>query len=142
MIARNVLPGVLAGMLVAGLAAPLHAAAPTTAAAGSASAAPDASQDWSSWIQTLDESAKKLRELRQIEGQLQEAVDKAISRRYPRGEEKERLLAALQRAQADLAEAEQQHPELLEQARQAGVPQGLLQDYEQPGAGPASAADE
>ncbi|MEB2343108.1 MAG: hypothetical protein OZ948_00015 [Deltaproteobacteria bacterium] len=143
MIARKVLPGVLAGLLVAGLAAPLAAAAQAASAAGAASAAPDASQDWASWIQTLDESAKKLRELRRIEGQLQDEVDKAISRRYPRGAEKERLLAALARAQADLAEAEQQHPELLEQARQAGVPQGLLQDYEDLGADtPASADDE
>ena len=54
----------------------------------------------------------------------------ALSRRYPRGEEKARLLAANERAKKDLAEAEAQLPELVEQARQAGVPQGLLQDYE------------
>lgn len=130
MIARNVLQGALTCVLVTGLAGPVHAAAPANSATGTARAAPDASQDWSSWIKTLDESAKKLRELSRIEGQLQDEVDKAISRRYPRGAEKERLLAALERAQADLAEAQQQHPELLEQARQAGVPQGLLQDYE------------
>jgi hypothetical protein len=131
-----------AGLLACALAA---AAAPVPARAEAERAAPgaddslrDESQDWASWVQQLDESARKLRELRRIESQLQAEIDKAISRRYPRGEEKQRLLDAHERAKADLAEAEQQHPDLLEQARQAGVPQGLLQDYEDVAEAPAS----
>lgn len=138
MIARIARAGLLGcALVVAAAPAPARAQAGASAA-GSESALPDESQDWASWIQTLDESARKLRELRRIEGQLQDEIDKAISRRYPRGEEKQRLLAAHERAQADLAEAEQQHPDLLEQARQAGVPQGLLQDYEDVAETPAS----
>jgi len=134
--ARNALLGLLACALMVAAAAPAPAAA--GAAAESESAAPDEPQDWASWIKTLDDSAKKLHELRRIEGKLQDDVEKAVSRRYPRGEEKQRLLAAHERAKADLEEAEQQHPELLEQARQAGVPQGLLQDYEDLAEAPAS----
>lgn len=141
MIARNVLIVSLLCALAGVHAAPVRAAEPTAAEA--AGDAPDAeeSQDWASWIQQLDDAAKKLRELRGIEGELQDEVDKAISRRYPRGAEKERLMAALERAEADLAEAEEQYPELLEQARQAGVPQGLLQDYEDVTEAPASNED-
>jgi hypothetical protein len=135
--ARNALLGLLACTLTLAAATPAGAQAGGRAAAAG-NAAADESEDWASWIQTLDESAKKLRDLRRIEGQLQDEVDKAVSRRYPRGEEKQRLLAAHQRAQHDLAEAEQEHPELLEQARQAGVPQGLLQDYEDVAEAPAS----
>jgi hypothetical protein len=130
MTTRKLLLGLFVAALAALHTAPVRAEAPAGAATDATSAASEESQDWSSWIKTLDDGAKKLRELRKIEGQLQEEVDKAISRRYPRGAEKERLLAALERAKADLAEAEEQYPEQIEQARQAGVPQGLLQDYE------------
>jgi hypothetical protein len=130
MITRTALRGLLACALLSGAGAPAAAEAPARAAAPEQSAVPDESQDWASWIQRLEESAQKLRDLRRIERQLQGEVDEAKIRRYPRGEDKARLLAALERAQKDRAEAEEQHPELLEQARQAGVPQGLLQDYE------------
>ena len=81
-------------------------------------------------MKSLEDHARKLRELRKTAAALEAEVGEALSRRYPRGEEKARLLAANERAKKDLAEAEAQLPELVEQARQAGVPQGLLQDYE------------
>lgn len=116
-----------AGLL---LAAPMAAAQASGARAGIEASQDGDSDDWSSWVQTIEEHAQKLRELRKTEGALQAEVDRAKARRYPRGEERERLFAAHARAQKDLAEAEAQLPELLEQARQAGVPQGLLEDYE------------
>lgn len=116
-----------AGLLLAALPAGAQTSATRTGV--EASQVGD-SDDWSSWVQTLEEHAQKLRELRKTEGALQAEVDRAKSRRYPRGAERERLFAAHSRAQKDLAEAEAQLPDLLEQARQAGVPQGLLQDYE------------
>lgn len=110
--------------------APLASAQSAGVEADPAATASDGSDDWSSWIQTLEQEGKKLAELRKTHAALQAEVDKANARRYPRGEEKERLLAANMRAQKDLGEVEAQFPELVEQARQAGVPQGLLQDYE------------
>lgn len=107
------------------------AAEPPGAADRAPAAAPDESADWATWIQQLETEAKKLRELRSTEAALQEEVGRALSRRYPRGAEKDRLLAAHERARDDLAETQQQLAELTEQARQAGVPQGMLQDYEE-----------
>lgn len=109
------------------------------AAAVLAAAATDESQDWATWIQQLEDEARKLRELRKTEAALQEEVSRALSRRYPRGAEKERLLAAHERAKKDLADTERQLGTLTEQARQAGVPQGMLQDYEALAESPASA---
>lgn len=116
-----------AGLLLAGLPASAQTGA---VRAGIEAGQPDESSDWASWVKTLEEHARKLRELRKTADALQAEVDRAKSRRYPRGAERARLFDAHARAQRDLAEAEAQLPELLEQARQAGVPQGLLQDYE------------
>lgn len=118
----------------------LVSAAPAWGQARSGAVAPDAgleaAEDWSTWIATLEESAQKLRSLRKIHAALEADVSRMRSRRYPRGEERERLLAAYERAQTQLEEAEANHPALLEQARQSGVPSGLLQDFEEiPAAG-------
>lgn len=139
---RNARLALLAGaLLAAGAMAPFDAAA-QSAAAGSRSARTSSQAeeplDWDDWIQRLDDSARKLRELRRIEAKLSAEVERAKSRRYPRGEERQRLFDAWERARNDLAQAELAHPELLEQARQAGVPAGLLQDYEDVDEAPAS----
>ncbi len=105
----------------------------STQASASALEAPE---DWSAWVETLEESAKQVRSLRKITAALESDVSRMRSRRYPRGEERERLLAAYERARTQLEEAEANHPALLEQARQAGVPQGVLLDFEEiPAAG-------
>ena len=122
------------GSLLLGIAAPAWGQAQTGAVAPDA--ALEAPEDWSTWVATLEESAQKVRSLRKIHAALEADVSRMRSRRYPRGEERERLLAAYGRAQSQLAEAEANHPALLEQARQAGVPLGLLQDFEEiPAAG-------
>lgn len=96
----------------------------------------EVTEDWSTWVATLEESAQQVRSLRKITADLESDVSRMRSRRYPRGEERERLLAAYERARTQLEEAEANHPALLEQARQAGVPQGVLQDFEEiPAAG-------
>lgn len=101
-------------------------------------AAPAEGADWASWIRTLEDEAKKLRELEKTASALDAEVSRARSRRYPRGAERERLFAAHERAHDDLAAARRQLPELLEQARRAGVPQGMLQEYEALAETPAS----
>jgi hypothetical protein len=137
----NATKGVLGLLAAAALAsaAPPAAAQGSGGAGGTTAAAIDESQDWATWIQQLEDEARKLRELRKTEAALQEEVGRALSRRRPRGEEKARLLAARDRAVADLAAAERQLGALTEQARQAGVPQGMLQDYEELAESPASA---
>jgi hypothetical protein len=107
-----------------------RAPAPARAGASAEKAGGEEAMDWPAWIEQLETSAGKVRGLRRTVAKFQAEVSAMISRRYPRGEEKERLLTAQARAIEDLAEAEAQHAELLEQARQADVPQGLLMDYE------------
>lgn len=97
----------------------------------------DVTEDWSTWISEIEKSAQKVRSLRETTAALEADVSRMRSRRYPRGEERARLEAAYERARTQLEEAEAAHPALLEQARQAGVPQGILQDFEEiPAAGP------
>lgn len=126
-IRRSVIAGI-GSVLLATVAGP--AAGQDVAEPAIPGATADVEEDWSTWIGTLEESAQNLRTLRKITGELQAEVTRMNTRRYPRGEEKERMLAAFERAQTQLGEAEANHPELLEQARQAGVPQGMLQDFE------------
>lgn len=129
---RCVVAGI--GSLLLAVAGP--AGSPPTAGAQAPEETLETQEDWSTWIATLEESAQKVRSLRKITADLESDVSRMRSRRYPRGEERERLLAAYERAQTQLEEAEANHPTLLEQARQSGVPLGLLQDFEEiPAAG-------
>ncbi len=125
-IRRSVVAGISSVLLTA-VAVPAFG---QTAEAPVAGAPDDVADDWATWIGTLEESAQNLRSLRKITEELEGEVTRMNIRRYPRGEEKERMLAAYERAQTQLAEAEANHPELLEQARQAGLPGGILQDFE------------
>ncbi len=112
------------------------AGAQSAEGAHSPASAVAATEDWSTWIGELEKSAQKVRSLRETTAALEADVSRMRSRRYPRGEERARLEAAYERARTQLEEAETAHPALLEQARQAGVPQGMLQDFEEiPAAG-------
>ena len=51
-------------------------------------------------------------------------------RKYPRGVRKEKLVQEVADAEVALAEAEAAWQALLEDARRAGVPPGVLRDYE------------
>ncbi|MCL4683976.1 hypothetical protein KJ059_04390 [Myxococcota bacterium] len=125
---RSLIAGI-AGALIVTLSLPAGGQETT---GHSSTAAPAADpMDWSEWISALAESREKVRSLRATVAKMDAEVSRMRSRRYPRGEEKERLLAASERANAALADAEAAHPALLEQARQAGVPAGLLQDFEE-----------
>lgn len=123
------------GCLVLAIAVPVWAQ--STGGAKSPASAVAVTADWSTWIGELEKSAQKVRSLRETTAALEADVSRMRSRRYPRGEERARLEAAYERARTQLEEAEAAHPALLEQARQAGVPQGILQDFEEiPAAGP------
>jgi len=134
---RNVIRrAVVAGIGCLLLAIAVPASGQSAGSAKSPESALEVTDDWSTWVATLEESAQKVRSLRKITGELESDVSRMRSRRYPRGEEREKLLAAYERARTQLEEAEAAHPALLEQARQAGVPPGVLQDFEEiPAAG-------
>lgn len=130
---RRAVVAAIGGLLLISTAPAWAQPAGRAQAPASALEVPD---DWATWIATLEESAQNLRSLRKITAELESDVSRMRSRRYPRGEEREKLLAAYDRARTQLEEAEVAHPALLEQARQAGVPPGVLQDFEEiPAAG-------
>ena len=128
----NVLLAAGAGLALL-LVAP--AAGAQTAARGDAQppravAPAEEDDDWAGWMATLEESRQTVHSLRKTVHDLETEWTRAQIRRRPRGEERARLFEALERARDDLAEAEAEHPRLLEAARRAGVPQGMLSDYE------------
>jgi hypothetical protein len=124
---RRLLAGI-SGALLLSFSSP--ALGQTTSASSPTAAPVEDGADWSEWISTLAESQENVRSLRATVAKMEAEVSRMRSRRYPRGEERARLLTASERASSELEEAETRHPELLEEARQAGVPQGLLQDFE------------
>jgi hypothetical protein len=87
-------------------------------------------QAWIDRIEAVAADLEKTRaQLRANEG----ALSRARHRRYPRGEALAELEASVEAGRAALAKAEAELPELLEQARRAGVPPGELRRFEPEG---------
>lgn len=112
------------------------ALAPPLATAQQGAVAPDDTQtsseeeEQAGWIQRLDAASVRIATARQNIEQFEGAKGRGASRRYPRGDAKEKYLADLAAARTELADAEEALPELLEEARRAGVPNGILDRYE------------
>jgi hypothetical protein len=122
----------LASVLALGFAL---AVAPGPARAGSPAsmAAPGAAEvadPAATWVKQLDAAKARLVAARRQVAELEAARSRAITRNYPRGEARARILSDLDKAQKELDSAQQAFPDLLEQARRAGVPAGVLQSYE------------
>jgi hypothetical protein len=83
-------------------------------------------QEQAAWSERLEQA--RTRRLAAFErlGAAEAALRSQRQRRHPRGLEKARLLADLERARDALIEAELALPELIEEARRAGVPPGQL----------------
>jgi hypothetical protein len=111
-------------------------AAPALAQSGSAAPDPSASEaagdDEAAWIKRLDEGAARIAAAQHEVQQLEDAKGRGAARRYPRGDAKEKYLDALAKAHTELQDAEEAMPELIEEARRAGVPPGVLDRYENP----------
>jgi hypothetical protein len=81
------------------------------------------------WRQTLLEAHQRLKSARERAAAAKHAQRDGRQRRR-RGAEKAELMAALEGAEQELAEAEAELPALLEKARQAGIPPGVLREFE------------
>ncbi|MCP3984717.1 MAG: hypothetical protein GY723_10035 [bacterium] len=93
--------------------------------------------DWSEadsahWKVTLDEAHDALLAARQQLSQAEYAYQDWRQRHRPRGAKKADLVSGIEEAKANLADAEERWPEVLEMARQAGAPPGFLRRYEFP----------
>lgn len=82
------------------------------------------------WVKRLDEAAARLAGAQRQVEQLEGAKGKGASRRYPRGDAKAKYLDDLEAAHTELADARAALPELVEEARRAGIPNGVLDRYE------------
>jgi len=81
------------------------------------------------WRKTLTQARERVEEAQEEVAAAQQAYRDA-RKRQRRGAERAELLAAREAAERELAEAEDALPGLLEQARRAGVPPGVLQEFE------------
>jgi hypothetical protein len=89
-----------------------------------------ASGPYAEWIKRLDEGAAQLRAAEQRADDAEAAVTRMLTRHYPTGEAKAKLLKERDDARAALAQARQDYPQLLDDARSSGVPQSVLEPYE------------
>jgi len=85
---------------------------------------------YADWIKRLDEGAAQLRAAEQRADDAAAAVTRMLTRHYPTGEAKAKLLKEREEARAALAQARQDYPQLLDDARSSGVPQSVLEPYE------------
>lgn len=123
--------------------------APAPAFAQSGAVDPDAGEaasteedEQAGWIKRLDEAAARLAAAQKQVDQLGGAKGRGAARRYPRGDAKEKYLDDLETAKKELADAQEAMPELIEEARQAGVLPGVLDRYENPDDAGVSDADD
>jgi hypothetical protein len=118
--------------LVATVAVPAHAVAEvqdaqTTDASAEAS---DDDAEVVGWVKQLDDAQLRL-ELAQKElDTLANAKGRGAARRYPRGDAKAKYLDDLANTRTEYEAARRALPDLVEEARRAGVPVGLLEKYE------------
>ena len=101
---------------------PPAAAAPTD----SAGISPEEIEEWR---QTLLEGRERVDEAQEDVAGAQLAFRKARQRNR-RGGERGELLATMQAAEQELADAEAELPVLLDAARREGVPPGVLREFE------------
>lgn len=103
-------------------------AAPSTASAPPAGA--NASRSLQSWSARLEQAWTQLVDARARKKTALAAATRARNRHRAVGERKVALYAEIEASEAALKEAEARWPALLEEARRAGVPPGILRDYE------------
>jgi hypothetical protein len=85
---------------------------------------------WADWERRLEDGVQRLGAARARADQAEAAVTSMITRNYPAGAAKARLLKEREDARADLSRALQEYPELLDEARRDGVPDSVLAPYE------------
>jgi malate synthase len=82
------------------------------------------------WRERLEDGRARLAEARQRADAAHDAYADWRQRKVPRGVRKEKLVREVTEAEAELAEAQKAWQVLFEEARRAGVPPGVLRDFE------------
>jgi hypothetical protein len=97
-----------------------------------------------SWLKKLDEAKQRLDVAQRELDALENVKGRGASRRYPRGDAKGKYLEDLAAARTEYEDARRALPEVVEEARRAGIEPGVLDPYEQAAeaAAPAANADD
>jgi hypothetical protein len=119
---RPLLALALAGSLLGGFGAAADPAKPRGESGAEETAAV--------WETRLTDAQARLEQARGHAAASEQALARARHRRYPRGAAFDQLVADADDARKKLRAAEAELPELLEQARQAGVEPGVLRRFE------------
>ncbi len=82
------------------------------------------------WIEKIELEQERAAEARGDVARLEQEISRAKRRRYPRGEALREKIDALEAAREAGAKAEALIPELLDNARRAGVSPGALREFE------------
>jgi hypothetical protein len=143
---KRALAGLAFGLAVS-LAAPALAQPPAAVAPDEGTAAVkdqgESEEDQErGWIKRLDEAAARLAAAQRSIDRLEGTKGRGASRRYPRGEAKGKYLDDLEAARKELAAAQEALPEVIEEARRAGIPNGTLDRYENPEPGDEPGVEE
>jgi hypothetical protein len=99
--------------------------------AAAPAAAGDEDPALSAWRERLAGARAELLGARERAERARDTYQDWRQRKVPRGVRKEALVRELEEAQAAAAGAEEAWSGLLEEARRAGVPPGVLRDYEE-----------
>ena len=118
---------ILLALLLIPLPSPAQGSPP--AAASPAQPTAGAAEEIDEWRQTRLEARERLDEA-QVQVTVAQQAFRNARHRKRRGDERGELQAALGAAEQELAEAEAQLPVLLDEARRAGVPPGVLREFE------------
>jgi hypothetical protein len=114
---RTVLCAVLSGLLVASVA-------------GGEARTDAESPALEAWRERLDEGRVRVQVAHERLESARDTYQDWRQRKYPRGTHKADLVRQVQEATVEVEEAETAWGELFELARRAGVPPGVLSDYE------------
>lgn len=131
--------------MLAALALPSHTAAAGTdaRAANAKDQGEDGNAELSRWVKQLDDAIQRLDTARRRIDQLENAKGRGAARRYPRGDAKAKYLEDLKLTREEYEAARRALPDVVEDARRAGIAPGVLESYEAAAeaASPAANAD-
>lgn len=118
--------------LVATIAVLAPAAAEEQAppAADASAEANDGDAEVARWAKQLDDAKLRLEVAQKQLDTLTNAKGRGAARRYPRGDAKAKYLDDLAETRTEYEAARRALPDVVEEARRAGVPAGVLEPYE------------
>lgn len=114
------------------VALPVRSAAESTDAPATAASDDDegARAEGSEWVKKLDDAKLRIDLAQRQVDQLSNAKGRGAARRYPRGDAKAKYLDELKAARSEYDAALRALPDVIDEARRAGIPPGQLEPYE------------